>query len=53
MEDRVNRSKKVREIANKLNDLGYPCCRCMNCDTCKMAEDILNKKIPMPTEKLR
>jgi len=48
-----NRSGKIREIANKLNDLGFLCCRCVDCDTCKMATDILDGKIEMPTSRLR
>jgi len=45
------RKAEVRKIANKLNDLGYPCCRCMDCKTCKMAEDIFDGKIMMPEKR--
>lgn len=44
----MNRNEKIREIANELNDMGFPCCRCMDCTTCTMAEEILDGKRPMP-----
>jgi len=43
-----NRQEEIRKIANKLNEMGYACCRCMNCKTCKMAADIYDGKIIMP-----
>jgi hypothetical protein len=37
--------EEIRKIANELNEQGYPCCRCMNCKTCKMAEQIYEARL--------
>ncbi len=36
----MTKQEAIRKIANKLNDMGHPCCRCMDCKTCKEAEEI-------------
>lgn len=47
-----NRRKKIRAIANKLNKLGYDCCRCIDCKTCELARKILDNEAQMPSRKL-
>lgn len=37
------RNMIIREVANILNGMGHPCCRCMDCETCKKATEIYDK----------
>jgi hypothetical protein len=49
-----NNSKKIeeiRKIVSKLHGLGYACCRCMNCPTCKLAKEIYDGKRFFPPER--